>query len=310
MDLRHFEHLVALAEHGNFRKAAEAVHISTPALTKSIQRSEEFFNVRLFDRTHSGAVPTPFGETVVRKARLLLKDAGEISADVKSLIKMDTGHVMVGCGIYAAEALMGNTLVRFMAKYPGVRVKVKITTLDDMIQMLTDREIDFFVAIYPQNLQFSKMVNIVDLVSEDLVWYSRPGHPLFKKNKITLADLASYPLICPTLTQPILEWLLKVFKGAPPVKPDGTVEPHLQCNDFGIIKKTVARTDGIGFFLKSGLVEEFKRGNFRELPIKTGIRLSAVGIVSLSNRTLPLAAERFIAILKEEHTSLLKKSDS
>jgi len=310
MDLRHYEHILALAEYGNFRKAAEAVHISTPALTKSIQRSEEFFDVKLFDRTHSGAVPTPFGDTVVRKARMLLKDASEISSDVKSLINMESGAVMVGCGIYAAEAVMGNAVVRFQTKYPGVRIKVKITTLEDMIQMLTDKEIDFFVAIYPQNLKYSKMVNVTDLASEDLVWYSRPGHPLLKKKKVDLSDLASYPFICPTLTQPIQEWLLKVFKGAPPVKLDGTIEPHLQCNDFGIIKKAVAQSDGIGFFLRSGLSEELRNGHLCELRFKTDVTLSAVGIVSLSNRTLPLAAERLISILKEEHDKLLKKNAS
>jgi len=310
MDLRHYEHIVALAEHKNFRKAAEAIHISTPALTKSIQKSEEFFNVKLFDRTHSGAIPTPFGETVVRKARMLLKDAVDITSDVKSLIKMETGHVMVGCGIYAAEALMGNALVQFMAKYPGVRVKVKITTLDDMIQMLTNKEIDFFVAVYPENLKFSKMVSVTDLASEDLVWYCRPGHPLLKKKKVALSDLAAFPFICPTLTQPLHEWLLKVFKGSPPVKLDGTLDPHLQCNDFGIIKKTVANSDGVGFFLRSGLSEEIRSGNLRELRIKTDVSLSAVGIVSLGNRTLPLAAERFISILKEEHLQLLMKSAS
>ena len=92
MDLRHYEHIVALAENGNFRKAAETVHISTPALTKSIQKSEAFFDVKLFDRTRSGITPTPFGDVIVRKARILLKEAGEISSDVKSLMRMDSGH--------------------------------------------------------------------------------------------------------------------------------------------------------------------------------------------------------------------------
>jgi len=117
MDLRHFEHIVALGENANFRKAAEALHISTPALTKSIQKSEEFFDVKLFDRTRNGVTPTPFGETVIRKARILLKDAGEISSDVQSLMKMETGQVRVGCGIYAAESLMGNALARFLPKH-------------------------------------------------------------------------------------------------------------------------------------------------------------------------------------------------
>lgn len=306
MDLRHYEHILALAEHGNFRKASEAVHISTPALTKSIQRSEDFFNVKLFDRTPSGAVLTPFGELVVRKAQNLLKEARDISSDVKSLMNMEAGRVCVGCGIYAAEALMGGALVRFLKKYPGIFVKVKITNLEDMIQMLSDKQIDFFVSVYPQHLKYSKLVRVVDLEREDLVWYVRPGHPLLEKKKITVSDIASYPFFFPTLTQPIHEWLLKIFKGTPLVKLNGTIDPHLQCNDIRIIKKTVAQSDGVGAFFRSGLLHELSSGLLCELRVKPRASLSPLGIVSLAGRTLPLAAQHLISILKEEHTQLLK----
>lgn len=310
MDLRHFEHIVALGENANFRKAAEALHISTPALTKSIQKSEEFFDVKLFDRARSGVTPTTFGEIIIKRARILLKDVGEISSDVQSLMKMDTGRVRVGCGIYAAESLMGNALARFLPKYPGVRVKVDIMSLEDMIQMLTDREIDFFVAAYPQHFKFSKSVKVIDLATEDLVWYCRPRHPLLKKRKIGISDIASFPLFLPSLTKPISDWLTRVLKVTPIVKLDGTVDASLQCNDFGILKKAVANSDGVGVFFRSSLSRELADGNLCELPFKTAIPPTIVGIVFLWERMLPLAAERLIAILKEEHFKLLARGAS
>jgi DNA-binding transcriptional LysR family regulator len=310
MDLRHYEHIIALAENGNFRKAAEAVHISTPALTKSIQKSEEFFDVKLFDRTRTGVTPTPFGEIIVRKARVLLKDAGEISSDVQSLMKMESGRVRVACGMYAAESLMGNALARFIPGYPGVRVEVTISNFEEMIQMLTDREIDFFVSVYPQHLKFSKSVEVVDLETEDLVWFCRPRHPLLNKKKITISEIASFPLFFPSLTKPINEWIIKVFKGTPIVKLDGTIEADLQCNEFGILKKAVAGSNGIGVFYRSSLSHDLEDGNLHELPFKTAIPATIVGIVFLRDRMLPLAAERLILILKEEHFKLLKKGVS
>ena len=256
------------------------------------------------------SLPHPFGDVIVRKARILLKEAGEISSDVKSLMRMDSGQVLVDAGIYAAEMLMGNALSRFLPKYPGIRVKVKITDLEDMVQMLTGKEIDFFVSVYPQHLKFSKSVKVIDLATEDLVWFCRPGHPLRKKKKITISNIASFPLFLPSLTEPIGEWLMKVFRGTPVVKLDGTIESHFQCNDFGIIMKTVANSDGIGVFLRSGLSRELKKGNLYELPFKTAVPLTAVGIVCLRDRTLPLAAQRLTAILKEEHLKLLKETAS
>ena len=112
------------------------------------------------------------------------------------------------------------------------------------------------------------------------------------------------------MTKPITEWITRVLKVTPIVKLDGTVDASLQCNDFGILKKAVANSDGVGVFFRSSLSQELANGNLCELPFKTAIPATIVGIVFLGERMLPLAVERLIAMLKEEHFKLLGRSVS
>src|ERR1035441_1602802 len=74
LDLKRLSHIVALADAGNFVRAAEKVNLSQPALTRSIQAAEVEFGVRLFNRG-SEITPTPAGEFVLEKARQLVLDA-------------------------------------------------------------------------------------------------------------------------------------------------------------------------------------------------------------------------------------------
>lgn len=300
-DLRHYEHIVALAEKGNFRRAAEAVHISTPALTKSIQKSEKSFNVRLFDRTRKGVMPTPFGETVVRQARMLLRDAAAISRDVRSLAQLECGHILVGCGPFAAEALMGNVMVRFLPNFPKIRVMLKVVGFPDMLlKMLEEKEIDFFIANYPQHIRGMKILEVIKLPKEDIVWYCRPKHPLLKMKKFSASDIASFPLFLPFLTHGFNDWLLQVFEGTAVVQKNGVIDAAFQCNDYRILRDAVANSDGVGALPQTNLTKELQSRRLYELLFRPSIPPPGWGIVYLRERILPPAAECLISIIKDE----------
>ena len=68
-EISQLQHLLAVVEHGGFRRAAEAVHLTQPALTKSVQNLEESFGTPLLERRARPIVPTPFGEIVIAGAR-------------------------------------------------------------------------------------------------------------------------------------------------------------------------------------------------------------------------------------------------
>jgi len=303
-DLRHYEHISALAEKGNFRKAAEAVHISTPALTKSIQKAEESFNVKLFDRTPNGVIPTPYGEIVVRQARILLRDAEAISRNIRTMARLEGGQIRFGT--YAAEALIGDVLGRFLSSYPKIRVELKSEGWRTLMEMLNNKEIDFFLSDYPQQQKSIKSIQVIDLPREDIVWYCRPKHPLLKIKNTTASDIAAFPLIAPFLTTQFEEWLIQLFTGTSAIRKDGSIAFSLQCNDNSVLKRAAACSDCVGGLFRSTLTKEFQNGSLSELHFRATAPTVPVGIVYLRDQMLSPAAERLIQMIKDEYIQRIK----
>ena len=90
-DLRRLRHALALAEHRNFARAAAALHITQPALSRSIQALEDGLGVRLFDRSPRDVDPTAFGELVLRHARSLELSARDLDRELQLAKGLEIG---------------------------------------------------------------------------------------------------------------------------------------------------------------------------------------------------------------------------
>ena len=90
-ELKFLQPILILSETRSFRKAAARLHVSQPALTKTIQNAEASYGVKLFDRSRAGVAPTPFGEIVAERARLLLQDADALSRDIRTMAQARGG---------------------------------------------------------------------------------------------------------------------------------------------------------------------------------------------------------------------------
>jgi DNA-binding transcriptional LysR family regulator len=113
MDLRRLEHLLALAAERHFGRAAEQVHLSQPAFSRSIQAIEAELNLRLFDRETGEVRPTPAGEFVIGRARQLLFDARNLARDVELFRDSRLGDTSFGAGPIMAATLLPEVLGSF-----------------------------------------------------------------------------------------------------------------------------------------------------------------------------------------------------
>ena len=98
VDLRRLQHLTALADERHFGRAAERVHLSQPAFSRSIQAIEAELGLRLFDREIGDIRPTPAGEFLIERARRLLFDARNLHRDVGLFRDSRLGDTAVGAG--------------------------------------------------------------------------------------------------------------------------------------------------------------------------------------------------------------------
>lgn len=108
LKLQQLAHALALSRLGNFHRAAKALHLSQPALSRSIRSLEHSLGVSLFDRHGAQIKPTVYGEALLRRAERMLEQSDELERDIQLLEGLKAGGLAVGMGGFAAE-LSGST---------------------------------------------------------------------------------------------------------------------------------------------------------------------------------------------------------
>lgn len=198
-DLRQFRHFVALAEHGHYARAAEAVNLSQPALSRSIQALEGQLGCTLVERGSRGVALTAHGRLVLEHARRLLAGHRALHNAVSQLGNLDSGELRLGGGPFPAARLLPEALAGFSSAHPRVRVALLIEDWQTLRQRLLDDAVELFVADI-RELQGDPQLRIHPLREHPGVLFCRPGHPLLGLERPSAGQLADtrWPArVCP-----------------------------------------------------------------------------------------------------------------
>ena len=183
--LQQYRQALVLARHGNYARAAEALGIAQPNLTRSIAALERSLGVRLFDRGRGGAVPTALGRVFVERAEGLLRGDADLRRELQLLAALASGALTIVCGPYAAEAAVAEAIARLVAAHPALRVECTVMAPDRALAEVLAGHADIGVAtdagLEPE----------VELVAERFAplrvhLACRPGHPLADQPGLTL----------------------------------------------------------------------------------------------------------------------------
>ena len=303
-ELQQLRQVIALAEHGSFVRAAAALHISQPALSRSIQNLEQGFGSELFQRSSVGVVPTDIGRLYVERARELLRLADELDSEAVTHGALRAGRVAVGGGPFPTESFLGSAAARFIEKFPRVSVQLHAHDWDDLLRKLRSRELDFFVA-ESSTLQREPDLEVAPMPSRHAVYFvARAGHPLASGQSVTAADTFAWPFATPGRIPPrILEPLLAAQRAATSRVPVRYPFPSIYCNGLAPIKRILATSDAISGSILSCVATELETGQFVLLGTEPWLHLH-YDIVSLKGRPWAQAAERFRdAVLEAERAA-------
>lgn len=194
MDLRLLRYFVACVENKTMHAAAEAVHVSQPALSKAINNLEAQMGVRLLDRRPRGVVPTPFGESLFRYAKMIDSEVRRAVAEIDAMRGMTRGQIVVGV-IPTMSGVMAEVTRRVMETLPGLKLKLRIAFSSELTAALFDGEIDFALLLLPE--ETSPGLHYEPLVRTGPRVAARRGHPLDGRSGLTLAELARFPWLIP-----------------------------------------------------------------------------------------------------------------
>jgi DNA-binding transcriptional LysR family regulator len=298
-ELQQLRQVIALAEHGSFVRAAAVLHISQPALSRSIQNLERRFGSELFHRSSSGVVPTDRGRLYIERARELLRLADELDREAVTHGTMGAGRVAVGGGPFPAESFLGQAAVKFVEQFPKVSVQLFTRDWDELLQQLRSRELDFFVA-ETSTLQREADLEIVPMSKQHAVHLiARAGHPLAGRPGITVADTFEYPWASPSRIPPrVLDPMLAAHRQATRQSRPSRPFPSIQCQGFSPVKRIIATSNAVTASILSCIATELASGQFVLLGTEPWLHLQ-YGIVSLKGRPWTEAAEKFRAYVLE-----------
>ncbi|TPG78235.1 transcriptional regulator CynR [Pseudomonas arsenicoxydans] len=146
MLLRHLRYLLAVADHGGFTRAAEALHVSQPTLSQQIRQLEETLGVSLFDRTSRTVKPTDAGAAYIECARRVLVEleAGKRALhDVKDLSR---GTLRLAMTPTFMAYLVGPLVRDYVARFPNIHLEIFELSMDDIEAGLADDSLDIAIA--------------------------------------------------------------------------------------------------------------------------------------------------------------------
>ncbi len=290
MDLRRLSHVLALADTLHFARAAERVHLSQPAFSRSIQAIESDLGIRLFDRDVGDVRPTPAGEFVIARARRLLFDARCLQRDVDLYRDSQLGDTAFGIGPFPAATLLPPVLTELRRLHPGVALRVEESNWQQLLERLRAEDIEFFVADV-RDLPDDAALDIRPLGRQRGDLYVRAAHPLAGR-QYSLKDAWAYGVAATKLPSPVRAALARML--GLPAGQDATLA--LECDDVAVLRRVALSTDTVLAATQASMQDDVESGALLPLQIRGLPSLySEMGVVSLRNRTPSPMAQNAIA---------------
>ncbi len=178
----------------SFTKAAEALHMTQPAVTFQVRQLEEYFNTRLFDRTHNKVNLTPAGEKVSEFAERIFDLYAEMENSVRDLTGEISGALTVGASTTIAEYMLPSLLGEFKNRYPDIKLRLKVSNSEGIVSMVENNVIDLGIVEAPVS---NKNLIVEECHEDQLVVVATPDHDLVTRGgKVQPVDIGEYPFVC------------------------------------------------------------------------------------------------------------------
>jgi LysR family transcriptional regulator, nitrogen assimilation regulatory protein len=191
MDLQRLRYFAAVADAGSFSRAAAALHLTQPSLSRQVLLLEEELGHRLLERTGRGAIPTEAGQALLAHARAIFELADRARADMQDRQRSPRGRITIGLPPRVAHAITGDLVERFRAQFPDAGISIMEDLSIRLRESLIAGSLDMAVVFDPPP---SPQIQFDTLVREPLVLISRKALP----PRLRLREVAGRSLVMPS----------------------------------------------------------------------------------------------------------------
>ena len=237
VQLRHF---TTLARVGSFVRASEQLHLTQPALSRSIQALEEALGQPLFDRVGRRIELTAFGRDALGRAQLLLDDAEQLRRSGGRLEALASGRLRLGLSSGPGVMLTVPVITHFATHYPHLHVDIVRANTQALAQMLRERTVDALI-IDARSLRPAPDLHVEAPIEMRGAFMCRAGHPLARRPRVALDQLLRYPVASTPLSDELARILVERYGER--AHPDSMV--RLTSDEISHLVEVTERTDAI-----------------------------------------------------------------
>lgn len=236
MNLNQLEHFVAVAETGSVRLAAELLHVSQPAISRSLRALEGALGVQLLVRDVRGSTLTEFGKMLHGRARLIANEVRRIPQDFAELAGELAGTVRIACSATLGVTILPRVLSDFHDRYPKVELQIVGGLPAGHFPALIDGSLDIVLGPRPRTgvpeaIESWRLFDVRNAVA------MRRDHPL--RSATSLRELVQAEWVLSTSASHVMADLQAAFRASELPAPNVAV----RADSLHVVQALVAQTD-------------------------------------------------------------------
>lgn len=187
MDIRHLQYFLKVAQYKSFTKAARALYITQPTISKMVKNLEEDLGVVLFHRLGKQLELTDAGEILFVQAQDIVHSFQNLSAELGDLMNLKKGHIRIGLPPMIGSSFFPNVLGKFREHYPAITIQLVEDGAKKVEADVETGVLDIGVVLSPTN---EELFHSFSLVKEKLMLLVHPSHRLADRKAVSLSELA------------------------------------------------------------------------------------------------------------------------
>ena len=296
LTLKQLRQLIVISDCGSIRAASKLLFIAQPALSRSIRALEEQLGITLIERGTGGIQLTKFGDALLRHAKVIEASLRYATEEIDEMRGLGVGSIRIGIGPLEGYTIAYLAIDRLLGRHPEVEITIIEGPYDFLEAQLLSGKVDFILGPSTQDslnhgLSWEILTHIRRVVAV------RNRHPLARKKKPTLADLAGARWVTPrngTLARARLD---NVFLQHALTPPHSSIQAYSTTS--ATIVALVLQRDLVALLPRALIKHELRHKELKDLTIDAALFSTAVVLTQREPNRYPPACRELITEIRK-----------
>lgn len=284
-----------VAEKGSFSAAAQALHMTQPAVTMQIQSLEDYFGTKLLHRSTKKIELSEAGRTLLPHAKRSVELVRQTDEAMSAFTQKLQGRLQLGASLTIGEYVLPRMLGPFARQYPDISIVMKVMNTTQIMDEILKHQLNFGLIEAPVN--HPDMI-VEPVMQDELKLIVPAGHDLAGRGKVNLEEVMNYPFVLReegSGTRQVMEGQLKKKKIDP-----SDMNVVMELGSTGAVKSAVEAGVGITMLSPSSVQHELALGLVHIVDIRGLEFKRQFYAIHLKSSLLPLSAVAFLGYLRQQ----------